>query len=67
MPFRPIVGTMSLHDVLGFMTFGMVGAAAAAPGMKVRPGAWYAVLGKLGVLRSGNVRMAAPAACVAGG
>ena len=37
---------MSLHDVLGFMTFIVACAAAAAPGMKFRPGAWYAVLRK---------------------
>lgn len=37
---------MSLYDVLGFVTFLLVCAAAAAPGMKYRPGAWYAHLDK---------------------
>jgi len=37
---------MSLHDVLGFMTFIVACAAAAAPGMKFRPGVWYAALRK---------------------
>ena len=37
---------MSLHDVLGFMTFIVACAAAAAAGMKFRPGEWYAVLRK---------------------
>jgi translocator protein len=37
---------MSLHDVLGFMTFIVACAAAAAPGMKFQPGEWYAALRK---------------------
>jgi len=37
---------MSLYDVLGFMSFLVAVAAAAAPGIKCRPGEWYAHLDK---------------------
>jgi tryptophan-rich sensory protein len=37
---------MSLYDVFGFMTFLVAVAAAAAPGIKCRPGEWYAHLDK---------------------
>lgn len=37
---------MSLYDVLGFMSFLVACAAAAAPGIKCRPGEWYAHLDK---------------------
>ena len=37
---------MSLYDVLGFMSFFVAVAAAAAPGVKCRPGEWYAHLDK---------------------
>lgn len=37
---------MSLHDVMGFMTFLVACAAAAAPGMRFTPGDWYARLDK---------------------
>jgi len=37
---------MSLYDVMGFMSFLVAVAAAAAPGIKCRPGEWYAHLDK---------------------
>jgi tryptophan-rich sensory protein len=37
---------MSLYDVMGFMTFLVACAAAAAPGMRFTPGDWYARLDK---------------------
>lgn len=37
---------MTLYNILGFMTFIVACAAAAAPGVKFRPGEWYAHLEK---------------------
>jgi translocator protein len=37
---------MTLYDVFGFMTFLVACAAAAAPGVRFRPGEWYAHLDK---------------------
>jgi benzodiazapine receptor len=37
---------MTLYNILGFMTFIVACAAAAAPGVKFRPGEWYAHLDK---------------------
>jgi len=37
---------MTLYNILGFMTFVVACAAAAAPGVKFQPGEWYAHLDK---------------------